>query len=87
MTIHAELKSLFYFGMKLHKVDLDPVTFQVDVKKVERLINSNTVLICGSAPNYPHGIIDDIESLSKLAVKYNIPLHVDACLGSFIVSF
>ncbi|KHC52203.1 sphinganine-1-phosphate aldolase [Candida albicans P60002] len=88
VTIHAGIeKACFYFGMKLHKVDLDPVTFQVDVKKVERLINSNTVLICGSAPNYPHGIIDDIESLSKLAVKYNIPLHVDACLGSFIVSF
>lgn len=88
VTIHAGIeKACFYFGMKLHKVELDPVTFQVDVKKVERLINSNTVLICGSAPNYPHGIIDDIESLSKVAVKYHIPLHVDACLGSFIVSF
>ena len=88
VTIHAGIeKACFYFGMKLHKVDLDPVTYQVDVKKVERLINSNTVLLCGSAPNYPHGIIDDIEALSKLAVKYNIPLHVDACLGSFIVSF
>ncbi|EMG50472.1 Sphingosine-1-phosphate lyase [Candida maltosa Xu316] len=88
VTIHAGIeKACFYFGMKLHKVDLDPVTFQVDVKKVEALINSNTVLLCGSAPNYPHGIIDDFEALSKLAVKYNIPLHVDACLGSFIVSF
>ena len=73
--------------MKLRRVDLDPVTYQVDVKKVERLINSNTVLLCGSAPNYPHGIIDDFQALSDLAIKYNIPLHVDACLGSFIVSF
>lgn len=73
--------------MKLHKVDLDPVTYQVDINKVKRLINRNTVLLVGSAPNYPHGIIDDIEALSDLAVKYNIPLHVDACLGSFIVTF
>ncbi|EER33656.1 sphingosine-1-phosphate lyase [Candida tropicalis MYA-3404] len=88
VTIHAGIeKACFYFGMKLHRVDLDPVTYQVDVKKVERLINSNTVLLCGSAPNYPHGIIDDFQALSDLAVKYNIPLHVDACLGSFIVSF
>lgn len=88
MTVHAGIeKACTYFKMKLHKVDLDPKTFQVDVKKVKRLINSNTVLIVGSAPNYPHGIIDDIEALSVLAVKYKIPLHVDACLGSFIVSF
>jgi sphinganine-1-phosphate aldolase len=88
VTVHAGIeKACYYFGMKLHKVDLDPVTYKVDIAKVRKLINSNTVLLVGSAPNYPHGIIDDIESLSKLAMKYNIPLHVDACLGSFIVSF
>lgn len=88
ITVHAGIeKACYYFGMKLHKVDMDPVTFKVDVKKVEKLINGNTVLLVGSAPNFPHGIIDDIETLSNLAVKYKIPLHVDACLGSFIVSF
>ncbi|ODV69386.1 PLP-dependent transferase [Hyphopichia burtonii NRRL Y-1933] len=88
VTVHAGIeKACFYFGMKLHKVDLDPKTYQVDIKKVERLINKNTVLLVGSAPNYPHGIIDDIEALSKLALKNKILLHVDACLGSFIVSF
>lgn len=88
VTVHAGIeKACYYFNMTLHKVDLDPKTYQVDLKKVKRLINSNTVLLVGSAPNYPHGIIDDIQGLSKLAVKYKIPLHVDACLGSFIVSF
>ncbi|KAK6204728.1 dihydrosphingosine-1-phosphate lyase [Scheffersomyces amazonensis] len=88
VTIHAGIeKACYYFGMKLHKVDVDPKTFKVDLSKVKRLINGNTVLLVGSAPNFPHGIIDDIEGLSKLAVKYKIPLHVDACLGSFIVSF
>lgn len=88
ITIHAGIeKACYYFGMKLHKVDLDPKTYKVDIGKVKRLINKNTVLLCGSAPNYPHGIIDDIEALSKLAVKHDIPLHVDACLGSFIVTF
>ncbi|KAI5960229.1 DPL1 [Candida margitis] len=88
ITVHAGIeKACYYFGMKLHKVDLDPKTYKVDIGKVKRLINKNTVLLVGSAPNYPHGIIDDIEALSKLAVKYDIPLHVDACLGSFIVTF
>lgn len=54
---------------------------------MSRLINSNTVLLVGSAPNFPHGIIDDITALSKLAVKRRIPLHVDCCLGSFLVPF
>lgn len=88
VTIHAGIeKACYYFKMKLHKVDLDPKTYQVNIAKVKRLINKNTVLLVGSAPNYPHGIIDDIGALSKLAVQHDIPLHVDACLGSFIVSF
>lgn len=88
VTVHAGIdKACTYFGMRLHKVPLDPTTFQVDTGRVRRLINANTVLLVGSAPNYPHGIIDDIEALSDLALRHQIPLHVDACLGSFIVSF
>jgi len=62
-------------------------SYQVHIPSVSRLINSNTVLLVGSAPNFPHGIIDDINSLSKLAIKRKIPLHVDCCLGSFLVPF
>ena len=76
-----------YFGIKVHLVACPAPNYQVDIKSVARLINSNTVLIVGSAPNFPHGIIDDITSLSKLAVKRRIPLHVDCCLGSFLVPF
>lgn len=87
ITVHAGIeKACYYFGMTLHKVDLGS-DYKVDLKKVKKLINKNTVLLVGSAPNYPHGIVDDIEGLSKLAIKYNIPLHVDACLGSFIMGF
>jgi sphinganine-1-phosphate aldolase len=50
-------------------------------------INGNTCMIVGSAPHFPHGAIDPIEDLSKLAVKYDIPLHVDACLGGFLIAF
>lgn len=87
-TIHAAFdKAAHYFKMKLVHVPLDPKTFQVDLSIVKKLINKNTVLLAGSAPNFPHGIIDDIQGLSQLALKHNIPLHVDACLGSFIVPF
>lgn len=87
-TAHAGFdKASFYFGIKIHHVELDPITYQVNLKKVRNFINKNTVLLVGSAPNFPHGIVDDIEGLGKLAVCYNIPLHVDCCLGSFIVAF
>ncbi len=57
------------------------------MRAVSRLINSNTVLLVGSAPNFPHGIIDDISALSALALRKRLPLHVDCCLGSFLVPF
>ncbi|TVY26613.1 Sphingosine-1-phosphate lyase [Lachnellula hyalina] len=76
-----------YFGIKVHLVACPAPTYRVDIRSVSRLINSNTVLLVGSSPNFPHGIIDDITSLSKLAVKRKIPLHVDCCLGSFLVPF
>lgn len=76
-----------YFKIKIHVVACPAPSYQVDIKRVARLINSNTVLLVGSAPNFPHGIIDDISALSKLALKKRIPLHVDCCLGSFLVPF
>jgi sphinganine-1-phosphate aldolase len=54
---------------------------------VSRLVNSNTIMIVGSAPNFPHGIIDDIAGLSKIALRKKLCLHVDCCLGSFLVPF
>ena len=64
-------------------------TYSVHIPSVSRLINSNTILLVGSAPNFPHGIFDDISSLSRLALrkKGSLPLHVDSCLGSFLVPF
>lgn len=44
-------------------------------------------MLVGSAYNYPHGIIDPIEELGKLAVKYKVGLHVDCCMGGFILPF
>ncbi|KAJ3266937.1 hypothetical protein HDU77_008282 [Chytriomyces hyalinus] len=88
VTVHTAVdKGAAYFGIKLIHIPVDPATGQVNMAKVANAINGNTVMIVGSAPNYPHGIVDPIPELSALAVKYKIPLHVDACLGGFIVPF
>ncbi|KUI57738.1 Sphingosine-1-phosphate lyase [Cytospora mali] len=87
-TAHTAFrKACEYFKIKLQLVPCPAPNYQVDTKRVSRLINANTVLIVGSAPNFPHGIIDDIAALSKIAVRRKIPLHVDCCLGSFLVPF
>ncbi|KAK3899480.1 sphingosine-1-phosphate lyase protein [Staphylotrichum tortipilum] len=76
-----------YFKIKIHVVSCPAPEYQVDLRRVSRLINRNTILLVGSAPNFPHGIIDDIAGLSKIALKRRLPLHVDCCLGSFLVPF
>lgn len=86
-TAHvAWFKASEYFGVKIRLVpllkDLTP-----DLKKLKRLVNRNTVMILGSAPEYPHGTIDPIEAMGEIAVKRKIPLHVDACVGGFILPF
>ncbi|CAM1509473.1 Fc.00g032120.m01.CDS01 [Cosmosporella sp. VM-42] len=87
-TAHTAFhKAAEYFKIKIHLVACPAPTYQVDVRRVQRLINPNTILLVGSAPNFPHGVIDDIESLSKLALRRKIWLHVDCCLGSFLIPF
>jgi sphinganine-1-phosphate aldolase len=74
-----------YFKIKVHLVECKAPNYKVNTSYVSSLVNPNTVLLVGSAPNFPHGIIDDISGLSKLALKKKLPLHVDCCLGSFII--
>lgn len=87
-TAHAAFyKACNYFGIKVHRVPCPAPEYKVDIPSVRRLINRNTILLVGSAPNFPHGIVDNIPALSRLAVKYKLPLHVDCCLGSFCIAF
>lgn len=88
VTAHAAFnKAGKYFKIKVRMVPVDPVTFKVNPKTMESYINSNTIMLVGSAPNFPNGAIDPIEELSQLAIKYDLPLHVDACLGGYLIPF
>ncbi|KAJ2996558.1 Sphingosine-1-phosphate lyase 1 [Globomyces sp. JEL0801] len=88
VTVHAAFdKGSNYFGVKIVHIPVSEVTGQVDIQKVASAINSNTIMLVGSTPGFPHGIMDNIPELAKLALKHNIGLHVDSCLGGFIVPF
>jgi sphinganine-1-phosphate aldolase len=87
-SAHAAFdKAAAYFNVKLHSIPVDPETRQVDMKRVRRAINPNTIMVVGSAINFPDGCQDDIVQLGRLAKIYNIGLHVDCCLGSFLMPF
>ncbi|RLD67720.1 MAG: aspartate aminotransferase family protein [Bacteroidetes bacterium] len=85
ITAHAAFdKSSQYFGIKMRHVAVDE-NYQAKVKEVKRAVNKNTIVIVGSAPTFPHGIIDPLEEMSKIARKRKIGFHVDACLGGFVL--
>ncbi|CAN6824244.1 unnamed protein product [Brassica oleracea] len=79
-------KAAQYFNIKLWRVPVGK-DFRADVKAMRRHINRNTIMIVGSAPGFPHGIIDPIEELGQLALSYGICFHVDLCLGGFVLPF
>ncbi|XP_028786951.1 sphingosine-1-phosphate lyase [Neltuma alba] len=79
-------KAAQYFNIKLWRIPVDK-RFQADLKAIQRHINKNTILIVGSAPGFPHGIIDPIEELGDLASGFGICFHVDLCLGGFVLPF
>ena len=62
-------------------------TCEADVNEMIASCDSDTIMMVGSAPNFPHGIIDPIEALSEAAIAQDVWLHVDACVGGYFAPF
>lgn len=80
-------KAAAYFGIKLVRTKIDPVTYRADLKAMEAAITSNTVALVGSSPQYPHGVVDDITGIAKLAKERGIGCHSDCCLGGYFLAW
>ncbi|HEY4182256.1 MAG TPA: aspartate aminotransferase family protein [Kofleriaceae bacterium] len=84
-TIHPAFdKAAHLFGVRLTKVPVGP-DYRADVPAMADRIGRNTIAIIGSAPQYPHGVVDPIVELASVARERRIPLHVDACVGGFML--
>lgn len=85
VTAHAAFdKAAHYFNIKMVKIPLkDDLT--VDIDKYRAAFNENTIVAIGSAPSFPHGIIDPIAELSEIARSKGVGFHTDGCLGGFIL--
>ncbi len=85
VTAHAAFdKAARYFDMRLVRVGVDD-GFKADLSAVSDAITERTAVVVGSAPSFPHGVIDPIPELAALAAGRGAGCHVDACLGGFIV--
>ena len=80
-------KACHLLGIELRRVAVDPETTRADVAAMAELIDDQTVALVGSACNYGYGTIDPIGELSDLAVASGVGLHVDGCLGGWILPF
>jgi len=80
-------KACHLFGVELRRAPVDPATTLVDVDWVRHHVDDDTVALVGSACNYGYGTVDPIGELSALALERGVGLHVDGCLGGFILPF
>lgn len=86
-TIHPAFnKSASYLSLKTVIIPVGD-DFRANLEATKNAINENTILIVGSAPAYPQGVIDPINELASLAKDNGILMHVDACLGGFLLPF
>jgi sphinganine-1-phosphate aldolase len=85
VTAHVALeKAGHLLGIKVLKAPLTS-DWVADVDWIRHHITKNTVALVGSAANYAHGLIDPIEELAEIALEHDLGLHVDGCLGGFIL--
>jgi len=85
VTAHVALqKAAYMLGITLLQAPVRD-DWRADVDWMRDHVTENTVAIVGSAGNYPHGLIDPIEEMSALALEHDLGLHVDGCMGGFIL--
>lgn len=86
-SAHAAFhKGAHDFGVRTHVVPVRD-DWRADVDAMADAVDENTVLVVGSAPQYPQGVIDDIPAIAQLAASVGASCHVDACMGGFVLPF
>ncbi|RFU19067.1 pyridoxal phosphate-dependent decarboxylase family protein [Geodermatophilus marinus] len=81
------------FRKAAHLFDLEPVDVPVDPAgradpaAVRAALDERAALVVGSAPSYPHGVLDPVTEIAGAAAAAGVPCHVDACIGGWVLPF
>ncbi len=85
VTAHVAFdKAADAFGIKLVRTSVDDDGRAI-VAAMEKAVNGRTVALVASAPNFPYGTIDPVQAIAAIARRRRVGLHVDACLGGFVL--
>ena len=79
-------KAAEYFGVRAVHVPVR-ADFRADVEAMRAAITPDTILMAGSAPSYPHGVVDPIRELAAIAQEHGLLFHTDSCVGGFMLPF
>jgi glutamate/tyrosine decarboxylase-like PLP-dependent enzyme len=79
-------KAAHYLGLRIVRVPV-AADLRADVAAMAAAIGPRTLMLVGSAPCFPYGLVDPIAGLSALAQERGVWLHVDACVGGWFAPF
>ena len=80
-------KGAEYFDLKLKIIPIDRESKKADLESLKSAVNDRTALVVASAPNFPYGTVDPVSAMGQITKDREIPLHVDACVGGFILPY
>ena len=87
-TGHAAFhKAAHYLDVNVVSVPVNSEDFRADTSLMKQAVTPNTMMIVGSAPSYAHCVVDPIRALGELALEKDLWLHVDACVGGFMLPY
>ena len=76
-----------HLGVEVRRVPTSRNDFRADPREMAKRIDGRTIMLLGSAPNYPFGVFDPIREIAALAQQHGLWMHVDACVGGFLAPF
>jgi glutamate/tyrosine decarboxylase-like PLP-dependent enzyme len=82
----AFLKAAHYLDLQVVPVALN-TDYETDLDSLRQRITPRTICMVASAPSLPHGVMDPVTAMGDIASEHGIGLHVDACLGGFLLPF
>lgn len=87
LSLHPAFdKAADLMDLEVRRIDLRP-DYRADARAMDAAIDGSTMMIVGSAPCFPHGVIDPIAELGAIAEARDLWLHVDACVGGYLAPF
>lgn len=78
-------KALSLMNIKARVVKLRNHVF--DMHDLKKCIGKNTACVVAVAGTTDLGLIDPIEEISEICMENEVPLHVDAAFGGFVIPF